>query len=134
LVLYDALLATNDTSGQRQNIDAASARFWTLIADAPSHMPTIMPLAAAVAPRLASRYPDAAIIFDNLHSLHDVVSDVLASRNVPLREKRSTILRAMRSFQDSTTDVTTRDEWRAMANEMHVDKMGGVAPTPMASR
>jgi hypothetical protein len=134
LVLYDALLATDDTSGQRQNVGAASARFWTFIADAPVHMPTMMPLAAAVAPRLASRYPDAAIIFDNLHSLHDVVSDILASRSVPRREKRSTIFRAMRSFRDSSTNVTTRDEWRAMANEMDVGKMGGIAPTPIASR
>jgi hypothetical protein len=134
LVLYDALLAAEDTAGQRLNIDAATARFWVLIADAPLHMPTVMPLAAAVAPRLASRYPDAAIIFDNLHSLHDVVSDILASRVVPAREKRPAILRAMRSFQDSTTDVTTRDEWRSMASEMGVEKMGGVAPTPVVTR
>jgi hypothetical protein len=128
LVLYDALLATSDASGQQRNVGAATARFWTLIREAPSHMPTVMPLAAAVSPRFAERYPDAAIIFDNLHSLHDVVSDILASRLVPVREKRVTILRVMRSFQDSTTQVTTRNEWRAMARVMDVDKMGGVAP------
>jgi hypothetical protein len=134
LVLYDALLATDDTAGQRQNVDAATARFWALLADAPLHMPSVMPLAAAVSPRFASRYADAAIIFDNLHSLHDVVADILASRAVAPGEKRSSILRAMRSFQDTTTDVTTRDEWRSMAREMGVEKMGGVAPTPAVSR
>ena len=134
LVLYDALLATADTAGQRQNIEAATVHFWSLIVDAPSHMPTVMPLGAAVAPRFASRYPDAAIIFDNLHSLHDVVSDILAAPVIPTREKRSAILHAMRSFQDSTTDVTTRDAWWSMATQMGVENMGGVAPTPAANR
>jgi len=50
------------------------------------------------------------------------------------REKRSAILRAMRSFQDSTTEVATREEWRSIAAEMGVEKMGGVAPTPAANR
>jgi hypothetical protein len=130
MAVYDALLATNAAGGRRQNIDAATARFWELIADAPAHMPTTMPLAAAVAPRFAARYPDAAIVFDNLHSLHDVVADILASPLVPSREKRATILRALATFRDSTTEVISLDEWRSMAVEMGVAKMGGEAPTP----
>ena len=130
MAVYDALLATNDAAGRRQNIDAATARFWTLIGDAPAHMPTTMPLAAAVAPRFAARYPAAAIIFDNLHSLHDVVADILASPLVADRDKRRAILRAVATYQDSTTEVVSRAEWRSMANEMGVEKMGGVAPTP----
>jgi hypothetical protein len=131
LVVYDALLATNRPDGQRQNVEAATARFWELIGDAPTRMPTIMPLAAAVAPHFAQRYPEAAIIFDNLHSLHDVVADILASPVVPFDQKRASILRAVRSFQDSTTEVTTRGEWRAMALDMDVTKMGGLAPLPV---
>lgn len=99
LVLYDALLATSDVSGQQRNVGAATARFWALIREAPSHMPTVMPLAPAVAPRLVERYPDAAIIFDNLHSLHDVVSDILASPLVSARAKRATILRRCDRFR-----------------------------------
>jgi hypothetical protein len=132
MVLYDALLATNDESGRHQNVDAATTRFWALLADAPEHMPTIMPMAAAVAPRFSERYPEAAIVFDNLHSLHDVVADILTSPLVSRREKRSAILRALRTFQDSTTQVMSRDEWRSMAREMGVEKMGGPAPTPVA--
>jgi hypothetical protein len=133
MAIYDALLATNDPSGRQQNVDASTARFWALIADAPTHMPSIMPLTAAVAPRFAARYPEAAIIFDNLHSLHDVVADILASPLIPAREKRSATLRALRTFQDSTTEVVSRDDWRSMAREMGVDKMGGVSPTPSES-
>ena len=130
MVLYDALLATADPAGRRQNVEAATTRFWALLADAPAHMPTTMPLAVAVAPRFAAHYPEAAIIFDNLHSLHDVVADILSSPVIPDREKRRTILHAIVTFQDSTTEVVSRDEWRSMAQEMGVDKMGGVAPTP----
>jgi len=130
MAVYDALLATHDAGGRRQNIDAATARFWALLADAPAHMPTTMPLAAAVAPRFAARYPDAAILFDNLHSLHDVVADILASPLIPSREKRATILRALATFRDSTTEVISLEEWRSMAAEMGVEKMGGEAPTP----
>jgi hypothetical protein len=134
MAVYDALLATKDAAGRRQNVDAATARFWTLIGDAPSHMPTTMPLAAAVAPRFAARYPDAAIVFDNLHSLHDVVADILSSPVVPVRDKRRAILRAVATFQDSTTEVVSRDEWRSMAREMDVGRMGGIAPTPASDR
>lgn len=134
MVVYDALLATNDPAGRHQNVDAATSRFWALLADSPAHMPTMMPLTAAVAPRFAARYPDAAIIFDNLHSLHDVVADILTSPRIAAAEKRSAILKALGTFQDSTTEVISRDEWRSMALDMGVDKMGGVAPTPFALR
>jgi hypothetical protein len=130
MVLYDALLATDDANGRRQNVEAATSHFWQLLADAPAHMPTMMPMAAAIAPRFSKRYPDAAIIFDNLHSLHDVVSDILASPIVPDHEKRTAILRAVRTYQDSTTGILSRDEWRSMAQEMGVANMGGLAPTP----
>lgn len=130
MVLYDALLATNDPAGRHRNVEAATAHFWSLLADPPSKMPTVMPMAAAVSPRFAERYPEAAIIFDNLHSLHDVVADILASPLIAAGDKRPAILRAVRTFQDSTTQIISRDEWRSMAHEMGVDNMGGPAPTP----
>jgi len=131
MVLYDGLLATDDRVGRHRNVDAATAHFWTLLADAPAHMPTTMPLAAAVAPRFSARYPDAAIVFDNLHSLHDVAADILASPLVANGDKRRVILQAIGTFRDSTTEVVSREEWRSMALEMGVDKMGGTAPTPV---
>ena len=134
MVLYDALLATNEPAGRRRNVDAATTRFWSLLADAPAHLPTTMPLAAAVAPRFSARYPEAAIIFDNLHSLHDVVADILSSPKVANRDKRRVILQAIAAYRDSTTEVVSRDEWRSMALEMGVEKMGGAAPTPSSNR
>jgi hypothetical protein len=133
LAMYDALLGAPDASGRRRNVDSATAHFWALIANAPTHMPTLMPMAAAVSPRLAARYPEMAIIFDNLHSLHDVAADILASPVVPPNAKRAAILRAIAAFQDTTTEVVSIADWRAMALDMGAEKMGGVAPTPAAS-
>lgn len=134
LAVYDALLGASDPAGRRQNVEAATAQFWALIADPPEHMPMLMPMAAAVSPRLAARYPEMAIIFDNLHSLHDVAADILASPVIPPSGKRVAILRAVAEFQDATTEVVSREEWRSMALDMGVEKMGGVAPTPAAAR
>ncbi len=38
-----------------------------------------MPMFAEVSPRFAARYPHIANTFDNLHMLHDLVNDILAS-------------------------------------------------------
>jgi hypothetical protein len=94
-------------------------------------------MTAAVAPRFAARFPEAAIVFDNLHSMHDVVSDILANDSVPRSRKRAEILRAARLFRDDTSYVMPVEAWRAMAAHMGVENMGGPAvgflpqlPTP----
>ena len=71
-------------------------------------------------------YPDAAIIFDNLHSLHDVVSDVLASRVVAPNAKRRTILQALARYRDDRSSTTSRNEWLEMSRAM-----GGVDTTSL---
>ena len=90
-------------------------------------MPTVMPMTAAVAPVFASRYPEAAIIFDNLHAMHDVVSDILASPRVRRGEKRRELLTAAARYRDSTSFVTSRADWLTMSREMGVERMGGPA-------
>jgi hypothetical protein len=40
--------------------------------------PRTMPMTAAIAPEFSRRHPRAAVIFDNLHMKHDIISDVLA--------------------------------------------------------
>ena len=64
------------------------------------------------------RYLEAAIVFDNLHSLHDVVSDILASPKVPSGQKRAAILTAISRYRDSTSFTTTREEWLSMSRDM----------------
>jgi|JI10StandDraft_1071094.scaffolds.fasta_scaffold01525_21 hypothetical protein len=116
--LYDALMADPHLDAQRTAVGRVVDRFFALIANAPSEMPTMMPMSAAVAPRFSARYPEAAIIFDNMHAMHDVLSDILLSEAVPAAQKRQAILRAAATYRDSTTEITTRAEWLEMAQMM----------------
>jgi hypothetical protein len=128
MTLYEALLASSNPAERKENVTAVVARFWSLLDSAPATLPTMMPQSAAIAPRFTARYPEAAIIFDNLHSLHDVVSDILANPSIPRGEKRRTILQAAARYRDSTTAITSFEEWKSMAESMGVGNMGGPAP------
>ena len=125
--LYEPLLV-NDTPDSRQaGVRATVARFWQMLDEPPRKMPHQMPMTAAVAPRFAARYPEAAIIFDNLHSMHDVISDILANPSVPREGKRSEILRAARLYRDDSSYIMPIQAWLTMSEEMGVENMGGRA-------
>ena len=127
VALYDALMEGSTKAERGANVAATVERFRCQLADAPARMPRVMPMTAAVAPRFAARYPEAAIIFDNLHAMHDVVSDILASPQVPRRRKRAEILKAAAMYRDGESFVTSREDWRQMSMAMGIAQMGGVA-------
>jgi len=128
MTLYEALMSSPDTAVRRRNVDAVVGRFWAMIDSAPSSLPTQMPQSAAVAPEFSARYPEVAVIFDNLHSLHDVASDILADPAIPRGEKRRALLEAASRYRDDTSSVITLDEWKEMARAMGLANMGGRAP------
>lgn len=128
MTLYEALLSSPSPVQRRANVDAVVARFWSLLDSAPASLPTAMPQSSEIAPLFSERYPEAAIIFDNLHSLHDVASDILADPAIPRGEKRRALIAAAARYRDDTSSVVTLDEWKAMAHAMDVAKMGGPAP------
>ena len=123
--LYEPLLVGRSSDERQAGVRATVARFWQMLGDPPTTFPHQMPMTAAVAPVFASRYPEAAIIFDNLHSMHDVISDVLANAAVPRDRKRAEILRAAELFRDDTSYVMPVEAWRAMASHMGIENMGG---------
>lgn len=118
LALYDALLAGQTQPELRAGVDSVIAEFFRMLDDAPTRMPAEMPMAPGASPAFAARYPEAAIVFDNLHALHDVVSDILASPVVPPTGKRAALLAAAAAYRDDTTAVITMDEWRHMGHAM----------------
>jgi hypothetical protein len=126
MALYDALLARGPGVSRDALVQQSVATFWAMVASR-GQMPAVMPMSPAIAPRFTHRYPEAAIVFDNLHALHDVVSDILASSVVSPSAKRAALLRALREYQDQTTAIMTRDDWASMAAAMGADRMGGVA-------
>jgi hypothetical protein len=139
--LYEPLLAGKDREERQTGVLAAVSRFRQMIEQPPTWMPRVMPMTPAVAPLFTARYPEAAIIFDNLHSMHDVISDVLANPSVGRDQKRAEILKAANRYRDNSSFLTTQEEWREMAAMMGVQNMGGPAvgflaafPTPTVER
>ncbi|HEX2205057.1 MAG TPA: hypothetical protein VHG91_17230, partial [Longimicrobium sp.] len=123
--LYEPLLTGRTVDERQVGVTAAVTRFRQMLVDAPTNMPRVMPMTAAIAPTFAARYPEAAIIFDNLHGMHDVISDILASPEVPRDRKREEILTAARRYRDATSFVMSVDEWREMSLAMGAHNMGG---------
>ncbi len=135
--LYEPLLVGRTPEERQALVRGTVARFWQMVAKPIDGMPHQMPMTAAVAPAFAARYAEAAIIFDNLHSMHDVISDILANPDVPRNRKRAEILLAAERFRDDTSYVMTEDAWRAMSKHMGIENMGGLSvgflpalPTP----
>jgi len=125
--LYEPLVTAKTPAARRTGVNEAVARFRAMLDQPPSRMPTVMPMTGAIAPEFSRRYPEIAIIFDNLHAMHDVISDVLADTTIPRSRKRAEILAAAARYRDDTTSVTTVAEWREMAESMGIAKMGGPA-------
>ncbi len=123
--LYEPLVTGKTQADRQTGILAAVTRFKQMLESPPDGMPRIMPMTAAVAPTFARRYPEAAMIFDNLHSMHDVVSDILASSKVPQNKKREEILKAASRYRDRTSFAMTPAAWMQMAQMMGVENMGG---------
>ena len=123
--LYEPLMVGRSPEERQTLVRATVSRFWQMLGDPPHTMPHQMPMTAAIAPTFAERYPEVAIIFDNLHSMHDVISDILANPEVPRDRKRAEILLAAERFRDDTSYVMSVEAWRAMTEHMGVHNMGG---------
>ena len=140
--LYEPLMIGKSREQRQAGVTAAVARFKQMLENAPEHMPRIMPMTAAIAPTFAARYPEASIIFDNLHAMHDVVSDILANNEkVPRDRKRAAILEAASRYRDATSFPMSMAEWKSMGEMMGIENMGGPAvgflagwPTPTLAR
>jgi hypothetical protein len=139
--LYEPLLVGRTQAERQAGVRATVARFWQMLQAPDSTLPYQMPMTAAVSPIFAARFPEAAIIFDNLHSMHDVVSDILANPAVPRNRKRAEIMRAGQLYRDDTSYVMTVPAWLTMSKAMGIENMGGPSvgfatalPTPSVTK
>ncbi len=121
--LYEPFLASNDPATQSAGVAAAVAHFREMLVDPPAHMPRTMPMTPGVAPEFSRRHPRAAIIFDNLHMMHDIISDILLSPLVPADQKARVIAEQLSEFRNPARNVTSVEEWREMG-----EMMGGEVP------
>jgi hypothetical protein len=126
--LYEPYLEGQTEAERKAGVQATVARFWSMLEDPPSHMPKAMPMTSAVAPKFSAAHPRAAVIFDNLHMMHDIISDILTAATIPHEQKGRMIDEQLDKLQDSTRDVMSLDEWKMMADHMGgVEVMGGRA-------
>jgi len=122
--LYEPLVVARTPAEAKGGVAAAVGRFWRMVAS--EQYPRVMPMTAAVAPEFSRRHPRAAAIFDNLHMMHDIISDILAAPDIPRERKREVIAAQLAEFRSADRNVLTTDEWRAMSGRMGgVDAMGG---------
>lgn len=125
--LYEPLVVGRTAVERQAGVAATVARFRQMLPGAPDGFPVLMPMTAAIAPEFARRWPELAIIFDNLHSMHDVISDILANPEVPRDRKRPLILQAAAAYRDDTTEVMTVAGWLKMTAMMGAENQGGPA-------
>lgn len=135
--LYEPLIIGATPAEKKAGVQATLARFWSMLNEPPANLPKVMPMTSAIAPRFSAAHPRAAVIFDNLHMMHDIISDILAADTVPRADKRKVIYAALAEFRDTTRNVMTLAEWRGMAQMMGgIGMMGGPASgllSPLAS-
>jgi len=125
IAVHEPFMHTDDPEELQAAMMAVKARFWQLVANPPEALPIEMPMMPAIAPEFTRRYPRIAAIFDNLHMMHDVISDVLVSDAVDNR--RAEIYRQADLFRDPEYDALEDDAWIAMALAHGVDAQGGAA-------
>ncbi len=126
--LYEPFIIATTPDETKAGVQATLGRFWTMLENAPAQMPAEMPMTSGIAPLFSAAHPRAAVIFDNLHMMHDIISDILHNDVVAESDKAKVITQALDEFQNPTTNIMTMEMWRNMAEHMGgVDAMGGSA-------
>ena len=124
--LYEPFVVSNDPAEQRAGVNATVAHFWAMLEDGRGQVPRVMPMTAVIAPMFSRRHPRAAVIFDNLHMMHDIISDILVADTLSRAEKDRLIREQLAEYRDPTRNVMTMDEWWSMGDMMGgADMMGG---------
>ena len=106
VAVYDPLSAAPDLPAKQQAVQPILDTYHRYLANPPVEW-TFMPLVAEYSPRFAEQYPAIANIFDNLHMLHDTISDILASHQLPTWDaKRKEIYRVLDTYYLASADAT----------------------------
>jgi hypothetical protein len=103
---YEPLASGGDLAARRARLQPVLATYRGYLERPPVDW-TFMPLTGELSPEFARRHPGIANIFDNLHMLHDNISDILASDTLPTREaKRAEIYRLLDAYYLASADAT----------------------------
>ena len=106
VAVYDVLAGAPDIVSKKEVVRPILATYRGYLEQPPVQW-TFMPLTAELSPAFAARYPEIANIFDNLHMLHDNISDILVSDLFSTWEaKRAEIYRILDRYYLASADAT----------------------------
>jgi hypothetical protein len=106
VAVYDPLQAAPNLAEKTRAVRPILSTYRRYL-DQPPVQWTFMPLTAEYSPSFAAAYPEIANIFDNLHMLHDNISDILTSELLPTWEaKRAEIYRLVNTYYLASADST----------------------------
>lgn len=106
VVVYDALAHAPDLQAKQKAVEPILKTYHGYLEKPPVEWP-FMPMTAELSPKFANDYPEIANIFDNLHMMHDTISDILSSDLLPTWEdKRKEIYRVTENFYWASADAT----------------------------
>jgi len=106
VVVYDALAAAPDLPAKQKAVEPILSTYHGYL-DKPPVEWTFMPMTEELSPKFAAEYPEIANIFDNLHMMHDNISDILTTDLLPTwEEKRKEIYRVTQAYYWASADTT----------------------------
>jgi len=106
VVVYDVLAVAPDLSAKQKAVDPILRTYHGYL-DKPPVEWTFMPMTVELSPKFAAKYPEIANIFDNLHMMHDTISDILVTDLLPTwEEKRTEIYRVTQAYYWASADPT----------------------------
>jgi hypothetical protein len=106
-------------------LDTVRARYFAKLSfgEPPEYFPSELPLAPAIAPGLIFMSPEAAMVWDNVNMLQEVLADILASPDV--MDVQGAIDAAVAFFMDPAAGMTDQGDWEIMALRHGIFFQGG---------
>ena len=106
VAVYDPLDAARTLDAKKKVVEPILRTYHGYLDNPPVEW-TFMPLTAELSPKFAGQYPEIANIFDNLHMMHDNISDILTSDLLPTWEqKRKEIYSVTQAYYWASADAT----------------------------
>jgi hypothetical protein len=106
VVVYDTLGAADNLLAKETALEPILKIYHGYLERPPVEW-TFMPMTAELSPKFAEEFPEIANIFDNLHMMHDTISDILSSDLFPTWEdKRKEIYRVAQKYYWASADAT----------------------------
>lgn len=110
---------------QAAAIDTVMARYHAKLSygEAPEFFPSELPQTPPIAPGIVFTNPQAAMIWDNMKFMQEVMGDIMATAD-PI-DVHAALDEAARQFIDAEWRLTTRDEWEIMGLRHGIFFQGG---------